>query len=807
MEDINKQVVEVQYKTIGDKEAVKAAGDVGKALSGVSKVGAGPAQAAMEGLSKSAQGSVRSVRLFGKAMKDSFRTSLSLPAGEFGKIDKAMASLGGTITGFEYGAKADRYNLSIPNAKKAEAAQVLDDLRKSYLESLAAAREEAKAQKEIADAKKAEAATLKASRSDVSGRVRLRDFYKAQDLFAKYGATNMSTKFENGKVSLKGSVSNENAEKLAQELAKVTEEGNRADKALSKIGKNKGLKTAAGNARSAASSLERLVALVKRIILYRAIRSALREIATAFKEGTQNAYQFSRATQQAFGHTFANNMDKIATSVLFMKNALGAAVSTILNALTPAITAMADAVANFANTLSGFFAALSGQDHYLTAKKNAYEYADAANLAAKAHKQLLGFDELNILSEKGGGKNDEKAWKENFNVNSTEEFVNQMKEKISNLPEEISNALTDGMDGLKEKIADIDWSQLPYKLWNGMMDAIRKFKWSEVFGSAGELIGTAIAAAVKFTVAAVTLIAKKLGEAIKEHFTDSEGNVEIDLGKLFTFDPIGQWVKKNITDPFILGVVNGITGGDYSSIKEAFQDKIARPAKEKFMEISESWWATETQLLEGFRQWRQQAGEDIRAFVENIIEKVKEFGRKVYLELVWKTATIEAEIKHWWQQGPGKWFTAEFWQEKFDVITNAWDEMKKKIEQSPIIATIKTTLTSFGESVKGLSGLFATGGYPDTGSMFIAGEAGPELVGNINGRTGVINNDQFGAIVATAAENIINAILSSGASVADAAREGGEIYMDSTLVSRSLISPLDRERSRMGGSAIEFVGA
>ncbi|MGI6176794.1 MAG: hypothetical protein ACOYJC_11715, partial [Christensenellales bacterium] len=33
---------------------------------------------------------------------------------------------------------------------------------------------------------------------------------------------------------------------------------------------------------------------------------------------------------------------------------------------------------------------------------------------------------------------------------------------------------------------------------------------------------------------------------------------------------------------------------------------------------------------------------------------------------------------------------------------------------------------------------FAKGGYPDKGSLFIAGEAGPELVGNINGRTEVI---------------------------------------------------------------------
>lgn len=38
---------------------------------------------------------------------------------------------------------------------------------------------------------------------------------------------------------------------------------------------------------------------------------------------------------------------------------------------------------------------------------------------------------------------------------------------------------------------------------------------------------------------------------------------------------------------------------------------------------------------------------------------------------------------------------------------------------------------------------FADGGYPTQGRMFIAGEAGAELIGNIGGRTSVMNNDQI----------------------------------------------------------------
>jgi len=38
---------------------------------------------------------------------------------------------------------------------------------------------------------------------------------------------------------------------------------------------------------------------------------------------------------------------------------------------------------------------------------------------------------------------------------------------------------------------------------------------------------------------------------------------------------------------------------------------------------------------------------------------------------------------------------------------------------------------------------FADGGFPETGQLFIAREAGPELVGNFGGRAGVMNNNQI----------------------------------------------------------------
>lgn len=55
---------------------------------------------------------------------------------------------------------------------------------------------------------------------------------------------------------------------------------------------------------------------------------------------------------------------------------------------------------------------------------------------------------------------------------------------------------------------------------------------------------------------------------------------------------------------------------------------------------------------------------------------------------------------------------------------------------------------------------FATGGYPTMGGLFIANEAGPELVGNIGGRTAVANNDQIVAAIEGGVYRAMAAVMS-----------------------------------------------
>ncbi|MDO4647434.1 MAG: hypothetical protein Q4B26_02200 [Eubacteriales bacterium] len=57
---------------------------------------------------------------------------------------------------------------------------------------------------------------------------------------------------------------------------------------------------------------------------------------------------------------------------------------------------------------------------------------------------------------------------------------------------------------------------------------------------------------------------------------------------------------------------------------------------------------------------------------------------------------------------------------------------------------------------------YASGGSPNMGQMFIAREAGPELVGTLNGHTAVMNNDQIVTSVAAGVRDAVASVFANG---------------------------------------------
>lgn len=203
----------------------------------------------------------------------------------------------------------------------------------------------------------------------------------------------------------------QNAAQGAQDMGNATQQaGTQSGKARPNIkGVGKDAKDAGDNAKKGSSGLATFWQSLKRIAYYRMIRSIIKGIGQAFREGAQNLYQWSAANPSL--SDFAKNMNRIATSVTYLKNSLGAMLEPIVRILTPVIEWVVDKLVWLIDKVNQFFAALSGAETYTAAKKVAQTWGDTSQqVANNTHKAaeeikrtILGFDEINKLDKPNSG--------------------------------------------------------------------------------------------------------------------------------------------------------------------------------------------------------------------------------------------------------------------------------------------------------------------------------------------------------------------------------------------------------------------
>lgn len=103
---------------------------------------------------------------------------------------------------------------------------------------------------------------------------------------------------------------------------------------------------------------------------------------------------------------------------------------------------------------------------------------------------------------------------------------------------------------------------------------------------------------------------------------------------------------------------------------------------------------------------------------------------------------------------------------------------------------------------------YASGGFPDQGQLFLANEAGPELVGQMGRRTAVANNDQIVEGIAygvsTANEPLITAVYAAAQQIIRAVEAGGDVYMDGYKVGQRTTASQNRQ-NRVYGKTLQNV--
>lgn len=197
-----------------------------------------------------------------------------------------------------------------------------------------------------------------------------------------------------------------------QELQERTNAVKAAGKAASSAGESvKKASSAFGSLSEAISKAKigQFVNSIGRIAMYRAIRAAIKGVTSATKEGIQNLAKYSAAINNTDASSANATMSEYASTLLQVKNSVGAAIMPVLTALLPVVNTIADAFINAANAVNQFLQALNGKSTFTKAKKNTVDYAKslkgASGAAKELQKTLLGFDEINRLNDenKGGG--------------------------------------------------------------------------------------------------------------------------------------------------------------------------------------------------------------------------------------------------------------------------------------------------------------------------------------------------------------------------------------------------------------------
>lgn len=262
--------------------------------------------------------------------------------------------------------------------------------------------------------------------------------------------------------------------------------------AISKIGFLNPFRGFAESVGKVITKLKTLSSSLMRIAMYRALRTAIKEISKAVREGLNNLYQWSKAT----GGDFAPAVDKLATAMLYLKNSFGAAVSPLITQFAPAIDIAVDKIVSLLNVVNQLFARLTGRATWTKALKYPTEFAESAAGATKKVKDnIQDFDELHILrTDNGGGGGDSMDYSKMFEET---EFSEGLTDWIENLKDaikagrwyEAGNIIADELNSV---INRINWGQLGTKLGNKINDMF-SFAWGFLHNFDFVQVGTAIA--------------------------------------------------------------------------------------------------------------------------------------------------------------------------------------------------------------------------------------------------------------------------------------------------------------------------
>ena len=331
--------------------------------------------------------------------------------------------------------------------------------------------------------------------------------------------------------------------------------------------------------------------------------------------------------------------------------------------------------------------------------------------------------------------------------------------------------------------------------WDSMDSEVKNTitKIAAILGGASLVIGAILAFTgvnVPLGIALMAAGATSLGTATALSWDNILSGLENGIGK------VEEWCKTNIAEPFNKAMDGALE----------FTAKVKNDAKTWWSDVK-TWWGEKVGSVSDFTTkakndsktwwsdvktwWGEKVG-SVAAFATKVKNDAKTWWSNVKTWWSEKVGSVSSfttkakndsktwwsDVKSWWGQKVGSvskfktnvtdnsstwWSNVKTWwnadsKNGVSVKVNALKGWSGTVQKALGIAEsfkLKFKLPKIGIdwgekeyagfTIKYPVGFhtYAQGGFPDVGQMFIAREAGPELVGTIGGRTAVANNDQI----------------------------------------------------------------
>lgn len=497
--------------------------------------------------------------------------------------------------------------------------------------------------------------------------------------------------------------------------------------------------------------LSNFFAAVKRIAVYRLIRSAIKAIITALGEGLNMFVTWDRDVNGSMAGA-ATAVDRLKSATEGLKGSLGVFLGGILTQIEPILTRIVNIITEVIDVFQQLSRLLQGYHTYF---KYVYQGARAASGAAKELKRVLfGFDELNILpSQSGGGVSGSGGY--GTYVETPIEWEN-LGEFWSDLWSTLKDVVKKGWETFQSWFSPI-W-EAAQKKWSESVEKLKQ-KISDLWQKVPEKWRVPIENTIKTVDTYFVYPLKRTIQAIEESF-----------GYLIYF----------ITHPS-----NWTTEG-----WDTLCNNLKTVWNTAMLDIAFEWQKTENKIKGGTDELKNRGITNFNVFKDGAQGAIDELNRK-WNGFTPKTLYFKALVN---SSGLAK------------DVSDTYEKLQTAMFRTPFVFTTSTgtisnsTVSSRASQLAGVFNTkgFASGGMPDTGTLFYAGEAGAEVVANMGHSTGVMNMSQMQEAVASGNIEVVNAVYAMANMVAGAINNKDfDVYMDTQKVGQS-VSKYQFNQARRG---------